>query len=253
MTRNLPGAVAEARQLWRHDRALLLPVSALPIFLPQYAALLLIPPMPASDPATGVDAWERALEPWVASYGGWYVLATLMAQFGALSVLSLYMPPQPPAGAAMARAARLFPRVLLAGLLVTFPGGVLALLSLSVPALPLLVLPALVYALARTALAAPVILAERGTGAVAAVIRSWRLTRGRGLAVAALVGAVMLGGQAGGALLVRVEQAVRASAFANPVLIALVDAGAAAVTWGAALALALIQVVLYRRLARQGI
>lgn len=250
MTLDLSGTLAQARELWRRDRRILLPLSALFVFLPQYAVLLLIPPIPATQAGASVEAWGQALEPWIASYGGWYVLATLLAQYGALATVSLYAPPAPATGAAMARAGRLFPRALLAGLLVTLPCGIAALLALSVPLLPVVVLPGIVYVLARAALANPVILAEPGTGAVAAVARSWRLTSGRGLAIALLVGAIMVGGQALGALIVAVERGVRAGAFANPVLLAMVDALAAGVAWAAALALALVQVVLYRRLAR---
>ena len=250
MTGDLAAVVADARALWRRDRPLLWPVSALFLFLPPFALLLLVPPVPDVAPGTSVEAWGKALEPWVARYGGAYVLATLAAQYGALALVSLYMPLVPAVGGAMTRAAWRFPRALLAGLLVTVPCGAAALLSLSVPLLPMLVLPAIVYVLARSSLANPVILAKRGTGAIAAVARSWQLTRGRGLAVALLVGGITLGGQVAGSLLVALERGVRASSAASPVLLFVIDAGAAGVTWAAALALALVQVVLYRRLAR---
>ena len=250
MIGDLAAVVAEARALWRRDGALLWPLSALFVLLPQFALLLLVPAVPQVDPAASVEQWNTALEPWITNYGGWYVLATLVAQYGALAIVSLYMPPVPTAGGGMARAARRFPRSLLAQLVVAVPCGAVAVAALSVPVLAALVVPAVVYVLARSALANPVILAENGTGAVAAVARSWRLTRGRGLAVALLVGGILLGGQVFAALLVQLERGVQAGPFANPVLLAMVDAGAALVTWVAALALALVQVVLYRRLAR---
>jgi hypothetical protein len=250
MTARLSGVLTAARALCRRDSGLLVPLSGLFIFLPQYAVLLLVPPVPAAGPDTSVETWGKALEPWVASYGGWYVLATLLAQFGALAIVSLYAAPVLATGAATARAARLYPRALLAGLLVTFPCGAAALVSLSVPFLSVFVLPAIVYVLARSTLANPVILAERGTGAAGAIVRSWRLTRAHGLPVATLVGAIIIGGQVLGAVAVAVDRGVRAGAFANPVLLAMVDAFAAGVAWAASLALALVQVVLYRRLAR---
>lgn len=250
MMGDLPVVIAEARALWHRDRALLWPLSALFVLLPQLALLLLVPPVPDVDPAASVEAWNTALEPWIASYGGWYVLATLVAQYGTLAIVSLYMPPVPTAGGAMARAGWRFPRALLAALVVAMPCGAVALAALSVPLLAAFVVPAIVYVLARSTLANPVILAENGTGAVAAVARSWRLTRGRGPAVALLVGGILLGGQVFGALVVSIERGVRAGPFANPVLLAMIDVGAALVTWVAALALALVQVVLYRRLAR---
>ena len=250
MTGDLARALAEARALWRRDSALLWPLSALFVLVPQYAILLLVPAMPESAAGVSVEAWSKALEPWIARYGGWYVLATLLGQYGALAVVSLYAPPVPAVGSAMGRAALLFPRALLAGLLVAMPCGAAALAALSVPLLPLVVLPGVVYVLARVTLANPIILGERPIGAAAALARSWRLTAGRGLPVALLVGSITIGGQAVGALIVSLERGVRASALANPVLIAMVDACAAGVAWAAALTLALVQVVLYRRLAK---
>ncbi len=250
MRLDLSGVLAGARQLWRSDRAILLPLSALFVFLPQFAVLLLVPEVPEPSPGMSPGEWGAALEPWTASYGGWYLLATLLPQYGALALVALYMPPAATAGRAMARATRLFLRALLAGLLVTVPSGIAALMALSVPALALVVTPAIVYLLARTTLANPIILAERGTGAIAAVIRSWQLTRGLGLALALLVGGILIGGQALRAVMAAVDAAVRAGPFANPVLLAMIDAAAAGFVWVAMLALALVQVVLYRRLAR---
>ncbi len=250
MTRDLAGVLGQAGTLWRRDRAILLPVSGLFVFLPQYAVLLLIPAMPQTAAGASMEAWGQALEPWLARYGGWYVLATVIAQFGALASVSLYAPPVPAAGAAIARALRLFPRALLASILVALPCGAAAMIALPIPLAPLVVFPLIVYALARTALAGPVILGETGTGAVAAIARSWALTRGRGLGIALLVGAIMIGGQALGAIFVSIDRGLRAAGAANPIALALVDALAAGAVWAAALALALVQVVLYRRLAR---
>ena len=250
MTRDLRDVLGQVRALWRGDRALLLPLSGLFVFLPQYAVLLLIPAMPPIPPGATVEQWGQALEPWVASYGGWYVLATLFAQFGALAVMSLYAPPVPAAGAAIVRTLRRFPRALLASILVTLPCGAAALMALPVPLAPLIVLPGIVYVLARTSLVGPVILGETGTGAAAAIWRSWALTRGRGVPIALLVGAIMVGGQALGAVFVGVDRGLRVAGGANPIALLLVDALAAGAAWVAALLLALVQVVLYRRLAR---
>ena len=250
MIGDLSGVLAGARQLWRSDRAILAPLSALFCFLPQFAVLLLVPDMPAPSPGMSPGDWGRALEPWSATYGGWYILAALLPQYGAFALVSLYMPPAATAGRAMARAARLFPRALLASLLVTVPAGVAGLLSLSAPVLALAMTPSIVYLLARTTLANPVILAERGTGAIAAVVRSWQLTRGYGLPIALLVGGLLIGGQALKAAIAALDGAIRAGPFANPVLLAMIDATAAGFLWAATLALALAQVVLYRRLAR---
>ena len=114
----------------------------------------------------------------------------------------------------------------------------------------LLAMAPIFYVLARTCLVAPVIAAERGVGAVAAVVRSWALTRGRGIAIALLVGGITVTGQLAGAVIVAIDRALKDAGTGNPVVLAMVDAGAAGAAWAAALALALSQVVLYRRLAR---
>jgi hypothetical protein len=250
MRQALGPIMAQVASTWRRDRAVLWPLAGLLLFLPQYAVLLLIPEMPINPPGGTMQTWSIALEPWVARYFGWYIAAYLLAQYGGLSVVSLYAHPRLPLGGAMARAARLFPRSVLATILVTLPCAIVALLSLGIPLASILIVPAIVYVLARTALSGAVIVGEPGTGAAAAVARSWRLTRGPALAVALLVGAVVIGGQALGGIVVAIERAVAAGPFANPVLVAMIDAVAAGVTGAAALALALVQVVLYRRLAR---
>lgn len=250
MTATLRTIAAHALAFWRRDSALLLPLSGLFVFVPQYAVLLLIPPMPANPPGGAMEAWSKALEPWVALYAGWYILAVVVAQYGSLAIVSAYAQPRLPIGGAMARAARLLLRSVLATLLVTLPCGTALLLSLGIPGAPLVVVPGIVYILARTVLTGAVVLGEPATGAAAAVVRSWRLTRGHALAVTLLVGGLLLAGQTLGAVVVLVERGVRSGPFANPVLLAMIDALAAGVTWAAAVALALVQVALYRRLAR---
>ncbi|HEU0066583.1 MAG TPA: hypothetical protein VFQ57_05015 [Sphingomonas sp.] len=250
MTIDLAGMLRHVRALWTRDRAILLPLSGLFMFLPQYGALLLIPPMPASEPNGSVQAWTAALEPWVATYGGWYVLATLSGQFGALAVVSLYAHPPLTTGGALLRALRLFARVMLANILVTLPCGAVALASMPLSFAPFFVLPAIVYVLARTMLIAPVIVGEPRTSAIAAIGRSVALTKGRGMPLALLVGAIMVGGQAMGTLIIAIDRAVRIGPFGNRVLIATIDGLAAGVAWAAALLLALVHVAVYRRLAR---
>lgn len=241
--------------LWRRDRSILAPLSGLLFFVPQWAVLLLVPEVPrmAAQPggAEALNAWADALSAWFAAHGALYGAAMALAQFGTLAIAALYLAsPTPDVGGALARALRRLPRFLLAGILVSLPLGVLALLALSLPGGLLLALAPILYVLGRTSLVGPVIAAEQGAGAVAAIVRSWALTRGRGIAIALLVSGVMVVGQLASSVIVAIDHVLKGTGLGNPVTLAAVDAGAATVTWASALALALLEVILYRRLAR---
>ncbi|MES2339433.1 MAG: hypothetical protein V4537_15180 [Pseudomonadota bacterium] len=253
---------ADALAAWRRDGALLLPVAGLTMFLPQLAILLLVP-SPSSlmpdqadmvleggkpDPAT-VQATADALTGWATQYGGWYALAPALALFGALAVMALYLMPQRPTVAgALGRAAVLFLRYLLASILIGF-----AALSILLPgAMSGLLLAALMplafYVLGRTMLVAPVIVGEAPVGAIAAIQRSWQLTRGNGWMLGATYAAPLFAAQLiGGALL-----SIGEMGGANPVIAGIVDGLAALVLTIATLLLALVEIALYRRLASTG-
>ena len=94
------------------------------------------------------------------------------------------------------------------------------------------------------------IVAERGTGVWAALARSWALTSGRGIPVAMLVGSLTVTGQLVASIVVAIDHVLTLGGMGNPVTLAIVDAGAAGATWASAVALALVEVVLYRRFAR---
>lgn len=246
-----PAAIfRQAIALWRRDRPILLPLTGLFIFVAQYAALLLIPafPQPAGEGAAGAAAWQAALEQWMGRYGAGFLSATLIAQFGAFVVVTLYCAaPRPAVGEGMVKALSLFLRYLLASAIVTFPCAMGALAAMAVPGgLAFAFLP-IMWILARTALMGPVIVAER-RGAVAAVMRSWALTTGHGLSVTLIVGSILLTGQLVGSVVLALESGIGTGA-ANPVVRALIDGGAAGVSWAAATMLSLVIVTLYRRLA----
>jgi hypothetical protein len=258
MKADLAAVLAGVRALWARDRALLLPVAGLFLFVPQWAGLLLIPnfPQPQGDGAPAVAAWQQALSIWVGQYGAPYLALTVTAQFGALAIVALYLTPGSheggasgggaSVGEALRRALAVFLRYLLATVLVSLPLGLMAMAALRLPGgIGFVFLPVL-YVLARTTLTGPAIVAER-KGAMAAVMRSWTLTSGRGLGVLILVGGILIAGQVFGSVVLAADQALKGG---NPLLLAVIDAAAAGVTAVAALALALVQVVLYRRLAR---
>ena len=111
-----------------------------------------------------------------------------------------------------------------------------------------LLIPAL-YLLGRCLLAGPAIAAERSLGPIAALRRSWDLTRGNGLVLAGMAAVPILGGLFATPLL-SLDRWLRLEGGGNPVAIVLVDAGAAAISAASLLATVLIEVGAYRRLAR---
>jgi hypothetical protein len=255
MTPDLLAVLRAGLALWRRDRSILAPLSGLFVFLPQWAVLLLVPELPRmageADRAAALDAWSQALSGWFAAHGLLYVGAMALGQLGSRAGAALDLSqPGVTAGGALGRALRLLPRFVLASLLVALPLGLIALMLVPLPAGLVFAIPPIFYVLGRTCLAGPVIVAERGAGALAAVGRSWALTRGRGVAVALLVGGITVSGQTAGSVVVAIDHTLKTANIANPVVLAIVDAGAAAAAWAAALALALVQVVLYRRLSR---
>ena len=255
MTLDLVAVAREAAARWRQDRAILLPLAGLLLFVPQWATLMLVPALPAlpanPDPAA-VQVWADAAQRWAGSYGLLILAGFVIGQFGQLTIVALYVGngERPTAGGAMARAGRLLLRFLLAGIVVSMPSVTIGLVATSAPVLLVAVVPVLIYVLGRTALLGAALLGRPATGAVRAVVLSWRWTSGVGLPMAALVGALLI------VISIAIEaaqatvDALQHAAIANPVVTAALDAGAAAVAAAAMLALAMMQGVLYRRLAR---
>lgn len=257
MTVEFSGPFVAALASWRRDRVVLLPLAGLTMFVPQLAVLLLVPEMPkpvageATEEAT--RAWMEAVTTWAGAHGLWYLLAPAIGLLGALAVIALYLDPgRPTLARALARAALLFPRYLLAALLVAFPLGALLVPALASPPLLIVLLAPIFYVFGRTMLVGPAIVAEAPLGAVAAVARSWALTRGRGWVLACVYAAIMLGAQMLGGVFLSVGSAMAGGGTINPVLVAIVDGFAALSASAAALTLALVEVALYRRVASSG-
>ncbi|URW75960.1 hypothetical protein M9980_01635 [Sphingomonas donggukensis] len=253
-------AFGDAWAAWRRDTALLLPLAGLTMFLPQLAVLLLVPPLPPmATPEDGqmteaaAQAWADAFTLWAGQHGIWYALAPAVGLFGALAVMALYLDRQRPTlGGALARGAMLFLRYLLASILIAIAAiGILMPGAASRLLLAAMIAPAF-YILGRTMLAGPVIVAQAPVGAVAAIRRSWALTRGHGWMLAATYAAILMGAQLVGGVFLSLAAMGTGSAGANPVVATVFDGAAAVVTSAAALTLALVQVALYRRLASKG-
>lgn len=249
MNRFFSAPFHDARAAWRRDGAILLPLAGLAFFLGPFAAQLLLPALPAMPEGrdeAAMRAWGDAIQAWAGSYGGWYLASPLLALFGALSVFALYLnPTRVPLGGAMTRSLALFPRYLLASILVSLPMAGLMSMTLAVPALLVVAAGPIFYIYGRTMLMGPVIVAEAPIGAVAAIARSWALTARRGWMLAAIYATIFLIP----GLLGSIPLSFVSAGGGNPVIVAIAAGLACAVAAIGALLLSLVQVALYRRLA----
>ena len=242
MTVDLTGAFADAWAMWKRDRELLLAIAGLFLFLPQLALLLLVPEAPGMPPAGSAEAtiatWIDQTIAWYGDHGLALIAANLLALFGGVTVLVLYLGgARPDLKAALGMAAALLPRYILAGLLALVP--VMLGMILIVPG---------IYAQGRLMLVGPALVAERPLPAVDAIRRSINLTYRRGLAMFALACLILFGGQFLALPFLALGGTLDGAPVANPVSALLIDACAAAALAAAALATVLLRIAVYRRL-----
>ncbi|MEN2785867.1 hypothetical protein ACFOKI_10325 [Sphingomonas qilianensis] len=242
---DIRSVLVDAWAMARADGDLLLRVAGFFFFLPQLAMLLLLPAMPPLSVTAGMSDADQLVVAqkvvaWVSAYGGWYLVGTLLVQAGSLVVLMLYLQRDRPDVAGAIRAGvRLFPRYLLAMIVVGLPLGIGVLtLVLLVPAF---------YLLGRLLVVGPVLAAEPGLSVARSLSRSWALTRGHGLVLAGLAALTVVGGALLATPFTMIATALEAGA-PNVVAIAMADAGAGVVTSAAVLATILVQIAAYRRL-----
>ena len=244
MTIDLRGVLGDAWSMWRRDRDLLVRVAGLFLFLPQYV-LLLVLPAPQLPVATGGDqptmqAVVDVMLDFYATHGLVFAAAELTTLFGALTIFTLYLHPErPDLRGALIGALRLLPRYLL--------NSILVLISILV-GLWLFILPGL-YVNGRLMLVGPALVAEQPLGAVAAIQRGVKITRGNGLVLAGLGCLMVFAGWVLPEPFLALGQALEGAPIANPVSAALLDAGAAVAIAVTALGAILVRIALYKRLA----
>ncbi|PAX09437.1 hypothetical protein [Sphingomonas lenta] len=233
--------LAEAWALFRRDRDWLLAVAGPFLFLPSFALALFVPAWPAAPDGAGqardarLLAWADGFTAWAGEHGVWYVLAYLVTAFGTAALYAAYLDrASDSVRDALGRAGALLPRYLFAAILVAIPVGA---------GLFLWILPG-VYLMGRTMLTGPALLAERPIAAATAVARSFSLTSGAGLPLMALAAITMLVGVVAGQPFL----ALKDTAGASPLTVAIGAAGVAGVSMLTGLAQALIAVSAYRRL-----
>lgn len=245
----LAALLADAWALFRRDADLLLRVAGLFFFLPTYALLLLVGPLPLpdqdiADTQARAQAWMSALDTWVSDYGLGSVVAYAITYFGLALLFCLLLDPvRPTLGQAIGRTARLFPRFLLAMVVVSIPSGA---------GMYLLLLPGL-WLMSRFMLAGPILFAA-GTatpriGAIAAVGRSWRATRKAQLSLLGAIVTVYLAAMLAGQPFMLFARWLGGEGGGNPLGVAIADALAAGVAMLTQVAGGLIAVAAYRRLS----
>jgi hypothetical protein len=240
---NVNTALADAWAMWRADRDLLLRIVGPLVFLPQFAALLLIPAMQidaTSDEAAARDAFVA----WFSVNGPWLVAVQIVALYGTLVLQCAYLGgDRPTIGKVLVDSLRLLPRYFLLAMLMSAPA-----MAIAIPLIGLaMVLPAL-YLFGRWLLATPELVAKQPIGAVQAIRRSYEMTRGNGLLMMAITGIMILAGQFASAPFLSLGAMLGGAPDANPVVKVILDALAAASATVALLAAILVRIALYHQL-----
>jgi len=245
----------DAWRLWRRDWEVLTAVAGLFIFLPSLAIAMLLPDMPmppeggeAAPSAAAMAAYQQNATAWMLDYGWWQIAAQAIIIFGQFAIVALYLAgDQPAVSKALAAAARRYPLLLLAGLIVGVPIMAALLVTRVLPLLMVAFFVVVFWTSARTILLPSTLLADAPIGALGAITRSLHLTRGNTLALAAAVMTVIL------AMAVAIWPFEQIDAWMlvhapNPIARAIIDGIVAAITALAYTAMALLQVAAYRRL-----
>lgn len=242
MTLDLAGTLADAAAMLRRDRAVLPWIAGTFFFLPQFALALFLPDVQVAENATDSERLRAILDS-LESVFPWLMLSQFVQFAGIAALMHLYLAPvRPSVGGAIGDGLRALPVFALA----------MFIANLAVLGGLLLILPGL-YLIGRLFLLAPVLVAERDQGFAAALPRAFDLSRGRGWLLLALAATVYLPGQ----LVALVAAGIRAPAGAAGVAAEVTTAFGSALGAGAGatvtLMLALLQIVVYQRLAaRQG-
>ncbi len=243
LTRLDPVAVLrEAWRMFRRDHDVILRIGAMFMFLPSFALALLVPGPPVREPDGGEQAamaWLDALGAWGGRHGGWYLLAYAIGYFGAATLYALHLDPaRADVAGAMRRAVAILPRYLLAMVIVALPVGA---------GMMLLLVPGL-YVLGRVMLTGAVLVSE-GRSALRSIQRSMELSSGLGLRMMGLAAVPVLGGAVLSQPFLMLDAWMRGTGAANPVAVAIVDAGIALVGMSSGLAGVMIALAVWRRLA----
>lgn len=248
MSFSIQGVFADAWALWRRDGALILRLASALVFVPMVIAFLLPDPpaMPAAAsaiapvPPEELRRWSLLFSAWLVDYGVWKLVALLVTQWATLTLLVLFLDPRwPTLGQALRRGLALIPVFVLAGLLTGIPVAL---------GFFLFVLPGL-YVLARLILVGAVLAQGRVRGPIEAIATSFRLTHGAGLKMLGLVCIVLAATWLASQPLLLLDTTLRRSGDAFGLATLATSAALAIVSMLSSIAMALLQIAAYRRLA----
>ncbi|CAN5309397.1 hypothetical protein BH10PSE14_BH10PSE14_39920 [soil metagenome] len=253
MTIDIRGVFLDAWAMWRRDRGILLAIAGFFLFMPQLAVYLFGPDqaaiVAAADGAgkSGTDAQVQAMAEILARYAP-LLLANVMANlFGTLAVLMIYFDRDGrDVGGTLLAALRRLPAYFVLALVVDVTA------TLGFHFEYVLLIPCF-YLVGRMLLAGP-IFADAGVGPIDAIVRSFRMTRGRGLVLAGFATLIILAGILLPLPAIMLGNVLDRAPLANPVSGLIIDSVAAAMTTTTMLGSILVRVALYRRIgASRGI
>ncbi|WP_375273059.1 hypothetical protein [Sphingomonas sp.] len=247
MTLTFSRLLADAWLLFRREADLIGRLALPLVVLPAFAVQLLCDPLPPLPPAPRdqpmLEAWIAQVGVWGQTNAIWYLLADAVGVYGLAAIAILLLDPdRPVVGGALRTAARRFVPFALTSLLVAIPVGL---------GMWFFVLPGL-WVQGRLSAATPLLARATRQNAAAAVRVSWRATRGAGFALAGAVVSVFLLQWLAIVPLLSADDWLRQPGNDNPLVLSLVD-GAIALLGGAYhVAVLMIGVAAYLRLARRG-
>lgn len=247
MTIDIRGVFLDAWAMWRRDRGVLLAIAGFFLFMPQLAGLLFLPDRPAlvaqgRETSTAVDpqVQAQAIVDFFAQHAPLLIAINIATMFGVLVVLMLYLADgRRDVGGVLVAALRRLPAYFVLTLIVD-SAAVLGVMIVY------LIIPAL-YIVGRLLLAGPIFAGSR-IGPLAAVARSFRMTRGRGLVLAGLATLILLVGVLLPLPAIALGDILDRAPLANPVSGLIIDAVAAALITATMLGGVLVRIALYRRI-----
>jgi len=247
MTLTFSRLLADAWTLFRREADLIGRLALPLVMLPAFAVQLLCDPLPPLPPAPRdqpmLEAWIAQVGVWGQANAIWYLLADAVGVFGLAAIAILLLDPDRPVVAdALRTAARRFIPFALASLLVAIPVGL---------GMWFFVLPGL-WVQGRLSAAFPLLARATRQNAAQAVRVSWRATRGAGFALAGAVVSVFLLQWLAIVPLLSADEWLRAPGNDNPLVLSLVNAAISLLGGAYHLAVLMIGVAAYLRLARKG-
>lgn len=251
MNLDVRGVFHDAWSMWRRDRGVLIAIAGFFLFMPHLAGMLFVPARVtlANAPPQQLDfnAQAEAMLRFFADNAPLLLAIDIATVFGALAILMLYLDREKrDVGGILIASLRRAPAYFVLTLIVDMMVGLgLMTFFLLVPAL---------YLAGRLIVAGAIFAAEPKVGPFAAIARSFRATRGRGLVLAGFATLILFAGLVLAYPVIALGDVLDQAPLANPVSALIIDIVSAALVAATMLGGILIRIALYRRIdASKGI